>query len=1520
MRLKLGYRRSKVDTVDIVLTADATASVGDVARELAERDSSVRGRTLPSSLSLSVSGAHGDSHKTLSPDRAIGESPLTSGSEIALVDAAARTATTSGQPAAVLRVVGGPVSGSEFMLHEGSSIIGRDPTADVTLDDGFVSKRHARVDIGSSIEVVDLNSANGIEVEGVVVSRLTVLGRQELTIGDSRLSITPLTGDRATSRPEPHAGAIPFNRSPRVEQRYSLREHPRPAVPKEIEKLPFPWLLMLAPVALGIGLFLRTNNPFSLMFVALAPMMMIGNYVTQRARNRRQIESAISVFTDQLTALELSLASELPRERQVRQAEAPSVSEVCTAAFERSELLWTRRSEHWSFLNLRLGTSSLPSRNTVAASGPLEEGIARFTQELKDVIGRYRMVSDVPVVEDLRLAGALGVVGAERHSHEVARGLLMQLAGLHSPAELVITALASPGEASEYDWLAWLPHVGSAQSPLIGSHLADSGATAGHIVAQLEDLIEARLGLPGATPTRRGCLDEVLQASTTGGDLANQSDEGAAPGPALVVLITQQAPIDRARVVQMCERAADAGIYPLWLATETQGLPAVCRTFVDVSLGFDRATANFVRHGVSTSAVRVEGISRQDAMAFARALAPLSDAGAVADDVSDLPQEVTLLSLLGADLARSPSVAVDRWRQNHSMHSRGGVQSWSKRRAATLRAIVGQSGVDAMHLDLRAHGPHALVGGTPGSGKSEFLQAWVLSMAVEYSPDRLTFLFVDYKGGAAFADCVKLPHSVGLVTDLNRHLVRRVLTSLKAELTHRERVLNRKTAKDLLELEKRGDPDCPPALVLVIDEFKALADDVPEFVDGVVDIAQRGRSLGMHLIMATQRPAGVIKDNLRANTNLRIALRMADESDSLDVLGTPEAATLDPSIPGRGIAKTGHSRLTRFQAAYAGGRTANEIKRPSVLVHTLGFGAEQPWEKPDAADGVAPDEGTPTDQARLVECLIAAAALAELPVPRRPWLDELSNAYDLAKLGPRTDAELILGVADLPLQQAQETVSFFPDRDGNLAVYGTGGSGKTVLLRTLACAAGVTPRGGPVHVYCLDFAAGGLRMLEQLPQVGAVIGGDEPERVVRLLRTLRAIADQRARDYPIVDAGNIAEFRVLADRADEPRILLLIDGFAAFRDLWETGAGRAPWYGVFQQLLSDGRQLGIHVVFTADRPASVPGSIAASVPRRVVLRMAEDTMYTSLGVPADVIGPGSPPGRALIDETESQIAILGGSGNVSDQSRAIGKLSESVRRKGRGEATTIGSLPSRVLQADLPATAGGLPVLGIGDADLAPLGFEPSGTFLLGGGPQSGRSNALAVIATSLREHDPDLMLAYIGQAKSPMVSLLEWDHSAVTLDDVAHLARELATTLTTTRDRFAVVVESITDFLGSDAERPLVELIKAVRRNDHLVVAESETSTWMSAYSLLSEIKSGRRGLLLQPDTNEGDLILRTPFPRVSRAEFPPGRGFYVHGGKVQRVQLPVADWLGSTPHGEDPPGSRTFVAHTAPQQDGER
>jgi len=1446
-------------------------------------------------VTLEVAPPESASYERLDAEQAIGDAAVASGYSVRLAATEGDSLPAGSTPVARLRIVGGPEVGREIPLLSGSSVIGRDPSNDITLKDPLISKRHARINVGDTVELVDLNSANGIMVDGGVVARVTVQPGQNVLLGDTEIAFDLPRGLTAGAvRPLIAGSAIPFNRSPRVEPRYPGHEYARPEIPREIDSLPFPWLLMIAPILLGGVVYFSTkpHNPLALLFVAMSPMMMTANYFMQRQRSRHRHAAQVRQFESQLAALVKNLEHEVPFERETRNRESLRVEEVLAAAVERTPVLWTRRPEHWSFLHLRLGTGTASSRNTVARAPETAEGMPEFSERLDAAVEQFAMITDVPLVEDPLTSGAIGAVGETVLRTDYVRGLVLQLALLHSPAELVIASIASPQVGAEFEWLKWLPHTSSPHTPISGPHLADSGATAGVLVSQLEELVAARLGETALDVHALGALDSDLRATSAGSRVGSAEDGEPPILPIVVVLISDEAPVDRGRLVQLAERASAAGIVPIWMAERAQDLPGLCRTVVDLASGGNTAALHFVRHGEVVQPVAVEVVTRSQALRVSRQVSGLVDSGAFIADASDLPTNVPILSLLGNEMAEAPALVVDRWYQNFSVHDRSGGPTRALPRAASLRALVGQAGADAMHLDLRSQGPHALVGGTTGSGKSEFLQAWVLGMAAEYSPDRLTFLFVDYKGGAAFAECVDLPHCVGLVTDLSPHLVRRALTSLRAELRFREHLFRSKKAKDLLELERRGDPACPPALVLVIDEFAALATEVPDFVDGVVDIAQRGRSLGIHLIMATQRPAGVIKDNLRANTNLRIALRMADETDSIDVVGSDVAGRFDPGIPGRAIAKTGPGRLVPFQSAYAGSSSSAAPSKPTIQIAELRFGADIIWSPAEDAQVPESDETGPSDQHRLVATIAQASATAGIPAPRRPWLPELSRLCDLAALGPRSDRQLILGVSDLPEQQLQVPVFFLPDLDGHLVVYGTGGSGKTVVLRTLAAGAGITPRGGPVDVFALDFASGGLSMLEVLPHVGSVIPGEDSERVARLLRQLKDELERRGREYSSFRAGTIDEYRTHSGNLDEPRIMLLVDGFPAFRNDYEAQGPRGQAYSTLLQLLSEGRQLGIHVVLTADRPGAVPSSVASSIPRRIVLRLADETMYTMLDVPVDVLGSSSPPGRAVIDDVEVQVAILGGASSMLDQAAAIESLASAIDRTGRSPVPPIASLATRVSLADLPDRVADEPVLGLSDHDLQPIGFRPTGVFLLGGAPQSGRATALSTIVRAMRRFDRGTRLFYLGNRRSNLAQWEEFEEVATDPESVADLARKLTDVVTQqSSPRIVVATEDVAEFLQTPAEAPLTALVKAIKRSDHFLVAEAETGSWGSSWPLLTEIKSARRGVLLQPDSIEAETILRISIPRTNRSEFPPGRGIYTSAGRFVRVQLPVEE-----------------------------
>ena len=1468
------------DAEDIVITADGDATVGDLAHTLATVDPRGAGEAA-GELTLEAFGtiAQGPG-EVLDAAASIAHVQLAAGSAVRVVPAGYQSRQRVGE----LTIVSGPGAGTTVPLERSVIVIGRDPACDVVLDDPLVSKRHARLEIGQGrVELVDLNSANGILVGGAPVTYLTASdGEIDAVLGDTRVRIVAATdADAAPSTWR----QVPFVRSPRVEARYLGEELPGTDLPAPPAPQMFPWLAMIAPVIMGAVLFAVMRNPMALVFVAASPLLMLGTWLTTRLQGKAQLQRDKDRFEQQLDRLRTRLETERETERTVRRAEVPELDPICADALTAGPLVWTRRPEHWSFLHVRLGDGTAPSRNTVAESTKRDAAIPSYVDRLDETVEQFRDVADVPILESLAEAGAIGIAGSTARVGDTARALLAQAAGLHAPSDVHIVAFVGPATRAALADLKWLPHTWAAEDALGTAPIADNAATASRLLAQLEELVDTRV-----KQLRRLRALKATDAATAAGAEVGESKgrNEEMPLPAYVVIITPDAPVDRGRLIQLSERAAGSGIVPVWAVSRTADLPAACRTWVELPADGE-SSAHFVRLGTVIAPLRVEALDVARFSVFARALARITDIGDVAEDAGDVPRTIPLLQLLGTEMATSADAVIDRWTQNASIRStRSGTGYQPK-----LRALVGQGAQGALHLDLRQQGPHALVGGTTGSGKSEFLQAWVLGMAAEYSPERVTFLFVDYKGGSAFADCVSLPHCVGLVTDLSPHLVRRALTSLRAELHHREHLFNRKKAKDLLELEKAADPDAPPALVLVIDEFAALAKEVPEFVDGVVDIAQRGRSLGIHLIMATQRPAGVIKYNLSANTNLRVALRMADETDSDDVIGSKEAALFDPGIPGRGIAKTGPGRMTLFQSAYSGGWSLRAEPEAAVEIRPFRLGDAPAWEKPQT--GEASDETEdlgPNDQQLLVARFGDAAELARIAPPRRPWLDELATTFDQTKLSQRSDARLVLGVVDVPERQDQVPFFFEPDSEGHLAIFGTGGSGKSVALRTLAVSAGITPRGGPVHVYGLDAATGGLRMLEPLPHVGAVISGDDTERIERLFGVLRAELDRRGDAYAAAGASTLTEYRALAGKPDEPRILLLVDGFPAFRNAFEGVPGRADTYRTLQQVLTDGRGLGIHVALTADRGQSVPTSLQAMIQRRIVLRMADEDGYALLGMPRDILGADAAPGRAIIDDHEAQIAVIGGTPSTKEQSTAVLRMAEAMLRRGTTPAPGIRSLPTEYTVEALPATTSAGVAIGLSDLDLGPYGVEPVGTFIVAGTPGAGRSNAAAAIAQQTLRARPDTPAFYFGDRRSPLMDAVAWAGTA----EAGSAAMAVLSAADEAADRVAeggavpiVVLEGIGEFATSIVEMNLSALVKRAGRGEVFFVVLGELSEWSTNFGLLGEIKAARRGVVMQPETLDGEVVLKTPFPRLVRGELPVGRGILAHRGKTVRIQFPL-------------------------------
>ena len=1488
MDLKLSvHRPGGVESSDVVVTCDATASAGSVARALAERDPSRSFKGDPGIFTLRVDGP--GAPRVLRNEVPLSESGIRSGDAVSLVPSTGHYRDGSDGRSAILMLLveSGPDAGKRFNLPVGNFLIGRDRHAEVQLNDPLVSKRHARLNVGDKLEIADLGSVNGIVAGGLTTSRTILRAGDTFAVGDTVIKVE----HHRASGADDAQGGVAFNRSPYLNPVYKGKKVEAPEPPSPAQRQPFPFMMLVMPMLMGavmIPMFMSQNGPgqgqmFMMMglFMLMSPMMMLCNWWMSNRQEKKAEAEAIRQFHMALDHFAARIDIDRNEEAGMRRREHVSVTEVVQGASGRSNLLWAMRPDRHGFLDVRVGLASLPTRSEVEMPSA-RQAIPQYYDELVAVVNARSHVAPVPVVAPLTQIGTLGIAGAPDDALGAARAVISQITGLHSPAEVVLATLLPSEAAQEWDWVKWLPHTSSAQSPL-ECDLAASGAGAcNQLVSALHELIDVRLGEKGDA----------------------KGDEMA--GVSVVVLVDDHVPVDRPRLISLAERGRRAGVYCVWFADTTGKLPAASEIFFTHDTANHTVAAGFIADGSTVVPVQGEPISRDAAATFARDMCPILDAGAANDESGDVPMRVSFLSEVGLELAESPDAVIDRWQQSDSLPIQPEMIGKRRKRGHGLGAYIGATAHGPLTLDLRANGPHALVGGTTGAGKSEFLQSWVLGMATMHSPLRVTFLFVDYKGGAAFSECVKLPHTVGLVTDLTPHLVHRALRSLNAELRYREHILNQKKAKDVLELESRRDPDCPPSLVIIVDEFAALVSEIPDFVDGMVNVAQRGRSLGLHLILATQRPAGVIKDNLRANTNLRVALRMADESDSDDVVGSKIAGTFDPSIPGRGVAKTGPGRLAMFQSAYVGGWTTAEPPPPPITITNLVVGPRAEWEVPEevvmaaAAEKPSEQDQGPNDLKRLVQGAVDAAGQAGIEAPRKPWLPELAHAYDLAKTPQsRTDTELIFGVVDDPDNQQQIPVAFYPDIDGNMAVVGTGGSGKSTFLRTLAVSAGLSTRGGPCHVYGLDFGSRGLSMLESLPHVGSVVTSDDDERVMRLIRMLRETIEERAERYAVLRANSITDYRRLAGKPDETRIFLLLDGMAALRQAYEMSPT-----GVIESLntiASDGRQVGVHVIVSADRLSTIPSALSSTIQRRLILRMASDDDYAFANVPRGMLDSDSPPGRGCVGDAEVQVAVLGGTSDTSYESKSMSELGkEMVKSIRRDPAPIIGRLPDLVSPRSLPTPTPGHISVGLADVDLGPFDLPFDTPVYVVGPPRSGKTTAMVTIASQLRRAIPGAHFVYFGDGRSALRTALQWDEVADNDDEVEQLAVSLTERLGAGEwppGGLALFFDGAHRLANLMCDQEMVTLINDASRLGQVVVADADVDQAGSSYALLKALRVARHGFALVPDQFDGDAVFNTPFPRTKRQDYPPGRALYVREGRVSKVQFAETEADGVAP-----------------------
>ncbi len=700
----------------------------------------------------------------------------------------------------------------------------------------------------------------------------------------------------------------------------------------------------------------------------------------------------------------------------------------------------------------------------------------------------------------------------------------------------------------------------------------------------------------------------------------------------------------------------------LWLGRLDE-VPAVCADVVEVTAD------GFVRSSDGRASGWAWRLGADEAEEFARFLAPFSDPE-VAERVAPLPDSAPLAQLCPID---------DPDGSEASLRNR-----WAQAGNDELLVPIGVTADGPLVMDFVVDGPHALVAGTTGSGKSELLRSLVVGAALTYSPDRLSFVLIDFKGGGAFDAVAGLPHVAAVVTDLEPEHARRALRSLRAELQHRELLLRHHGASDLASLGPTAT--APPRLMVIVDEFAALADELPEFLDGLVDVARRGRSLGVHLVLATQRPAGVVTAEIRTNTNLRICLRVRDGADSVDVIDRVDAASL-PSIPGRAIVTVGGERQRFAQIAYLAGAPLLEA-RPFTLEA-----------RPKVDD----------EAHRWLDRVIELVAQCHPERVRAPWLPPLPPTLAADRLwtigndsapGHPTQAAL-LGVLDDPDRRAQLPLIWSPS-DGGLVVAAADPDRVASTLSTVVASLALDHP--DLDVVILDGGGGTLDRLGVLRSVADVIPHRQPERLARAL----TVIDRRRRGW--------------ADR-QRAAMVVVINRWGPIADALGDALGPDAGHQL-AQIFGDSTIVPV-IGVTSDR--EVPSKVLTSARRRLVHHLAD----ANAGLAFDVHPTKLPAGGAAVYDVESR--LHGVIAELSDHGLAR------VAAWSRPEEPPS---PIQVLAEHMPLTLlpdghgdDGSWSVPIGfDEDLAPVFVELTARqrFVVLGRPGSGRSTAVAAVAAGL--------------------------------------------------------------------------------------------------------------------------------------------------------------------------------------------
>ncbi len=1170
--------------------------------------------------------------------------------------------------------------------------------------------------------------------------------------------------------------------------------------------------------------------------------------------------------------------------------------------------LWERRRDDVDFGVARIGhgPQTLATPLVPPATRPLESLEPLSALALRRFITSYTSVPDLPAAMAVNGFARVYLQGDLERSRALARAILAQLATFHAPDDLLIAVCTDPQLYSEWEWVKWLPHaLHPAKTDAVGQvRLFASAATT--LEAILDDLLADR---PRFDPS-----------------LGNRY-----AGPHLVIVL------DGGDVVGSDHLMTEGGIEGVTVLDLTTIPPRVLDPSTVV---FDVAEDGTLVSETTQDEVdigRADGLSVVQTEALARQLTPLRLSMAGPGE-QPLNAELGLADLLelGDPYEFDPT---DTWvprPHRDRLRVRFGVRS----DGTPIELDIKESAQDGM-------GPHGLLIGATGSGKSELLRTLVLGLAVTHSSNTLNFVLVDFKGGATFSRLEQLPHTSAVITNLADELpfVDRMTDALNGELLRRQELLraagNYASLRDYERARQAGAPlDEVPTLFVVCDEFSELLSAKPDFIDMFVQIGRLGRSLGVHLLLASQRLEEGRLRGLDTHLSYRIGLRTFSATESRVVLGSADAYEL-PKAPGHGYLKSGTDPMGRFRAAYVSGAYHRSSGRPSTggstavaALHEYTTGYLAPLEPPQPEVVEEPDEDAVGES--LLDILVERLHGRGKPA-HQVWLPPLREASTVDRLLPALAADpvrglttvepdrhgslrAVLGIVDRPIEQRHDPFLLdLAGGAGHLVVVGGPQSGKSTVLRTLMASLALTHTPREVQFYCLDFGGGTLAAMRGMPHVGGVAGRQDSGAVRRTVAEVRTLLASRERRFESEGLDSMATYRRHRREGrftEDPYgdVFLLVDGWATLRNDYDD------LEDAITDIAARGLSYGIHVVVTCARWFDLRGAIRDLFGTRIELRLG-DPADSFLDRKAALNVPATQPGRGITDAGHQMMIALpriDGIVSTDDLVEGVNHLTAAVSAAWSGSpAPPVRMLPAEVRYDSIPVpdTEPGRLAIGLAEQDLGPvlLDFNADPHFLLFGESECGKTGFLRMLAHRIMSaYRPDEARIVAVDYRRGLLDVVPPEYlvgygtnNGVTqglMDEVAAAmeprlpgpdvtAEQLRNRSWWNGMELYVLVDDydLVSSTGADPLTPLLPYLPQARDIGlHVILTRRSGGASRAMFQpvLTALRETGSPGLVMSGDRDEGPLL-----GSVRPQSLPPGRGWLVN--RRNESQLVQLAWL---------------------------